>query len=115
KVHEALGGTGVWAAQPEVREVEDLDVLGKINPIITGDYGAEQARWESRPIEVGRPLSKPKPLFAKLDTKLAETGPDFAPIKRAGPNAHRCRSGCPFRPWTHTPSWTPAGRGRPTT
>src|SRR5690606_29829998 len=29
KVHEALGGTGVWAAQPEVREVEDLDVLGK--------------------------------------------------------------------------------------
>src|SRR4029079_8115441 len=24
KVHQALGGTGVWAAQPEVREVDDL-------------------------------------------------------------------------------------------
>ena len=24
QVHEALGGTGVWAAQPEIREVDDL-------------------------------------------------------------------------------------------
>ena len=24
KVHDALGGSGVWAAQPEVREVDDL-------------------------------------------------------------------------------------------
>jgi methionyl-tRNA synthetase len=81
KVHEALGGTGVWAAQPEVSEVEDLDLPGKRHAIISGDYAAEQARWESTPIEVGRPLEKPKPLFAKLDPKLAETGPDFAPIK----------------------------------
>ncbi|HEY7592623.1 MAG TPA: methionine--tRNA ligase [Actinophytocola sp.] len=80
KVHEALGGTGVWAAQPELREVEDLDVAGRMNPILTGDYAAEQARWESTPVEVGRPLSKPTPLFAKLDPKLGETGPEWAPI-----------------------------------
>jgi methionyl-tRNA synthetase len=80
KVHEALGGTGVWAAQPKLQDVEDLDVAGRMNPILTGDYAAEQARWESTPIEVGRPLEKPSPLFAKLDPKLGETGPDWAPI-----------------------------------
>jgi methionyl-tRNA synthetase len=79
-VHEALGGTGVWAAQPELREVEDLDIPGRQYPILTGDYAAEQARWESTPIEVGRPLDKPTPLFAKLDPGLGDTGPDFAPI-----------------------------------
>jgi methionyl-tRNA synthetase len=82
KVHELLGGTGVWAAQPELREVEDLDVPGRINPILTGDYAAEQARWESTPIEAGRPLEKPTPLFAKLDPALGETGPAWAPIQK---------------------------------
>jgi methionyl-tRNA synthetase len=80
KVHELLGGTGVWAAQPELREVDDLDIAGQVNPILTGDYAAEQARWESRPIEVDRPLHKPIPLFAKLDPKLGEVGPEWAPI-----------------------------------
>jgi methionyl-tRNA synthetase len=80
KVHEALGGTGVWAAQPRLEDVEDLDVPGQINPILTGDYAGEQASWESTPIEVGRPLEKPSPLFAKLDPKLGETGPSWAPV-----------------------------------
>jgi methionyl-tRNA synthetase len=80
KIHEALGGTGVWAAQPEVREVEDLDVAGRVNPIITGDYAGEQATWESTPIEVGKPLEKPTPLFTKLDPKLGEIGPEWAPV-----------------------------------
>jgi methionyl-tRNA synthetase len=80
KVYEALGGTGVWAAQPELQEVEDLDIPGRVNPILTGDYKTEQARWESVPIEVGRPLQKPSPLFAKLDPELGETGPEWAPI-----------------------------------
>jgi methionyl-tRNA synthetase len=80
KVHELLGGTGVWAAQPELREVDDLDIAGRVNPIITGDYTAEQARWASTPIEAGVPLHKPTPLFAKLDPKLGETGPEWAPI-----------------------------------
>ncbi|OLT49247.1 methionine--tRNA ligase [Saccharomonospora sp. CUA-673] len=80
KVHEALGGTGVWAAQPELQDVEDLDIPGRVNPILTGDYSGEQAVWASTPIEVGRPLAKPSPLFAKLDATLGETGPDWAPI-----------------------------------
>jgi len=80
KIHEALGGSGVWAAQPELQDVEDLDRPGQINPILTGDYAGEQAKWESTPIEVGRPIEKPSPLFAKLDPKLGETGPEWAPL-----------------------------------
>ncbi len=80
KVHELLGGTGVWAAQPELREVTDLDETDREYPVLMGDYDAEQAKWHSQPIEVGRPLNKPTPLFAKLDPKLAETGPEWAPI-----------------------------------
>jgi methionyl-tRNA synthetase len=80
KVHEALGGTGVWAAQPEMTEVTDLDVPDRTYPVLTGDYAGEQARWESTPIEAGRPLAKPSPLFAKLEPTLGETGPEWAPI-----------------------------------
>ncbi|MEV6243268.1 methionine--tRNA ligase [Lentzea sp. NPDC051838] len=80
KVHEALGGTGVWAAQPEMTEVTDLDIPERSYPVLTGDYAGEQAKWESTPLEVGRPLQKPSPLFAKLDSKLGETGPEWAPI-----------------------------------
>ncbi|MFI9011971.1 methionine--tRNA ligase [Actinosynnema sp. NPDC053489] len=82
KVHEALGGTGVWAAQPELTDVADLDVPDREYPVLTGDYAAEQATWASTPIEVGRPLAKPAPLFAKLDPELGETGPEWAPIVR---------------------------------
>jgi methionyl-tRNA synthetase len=82
KIHEALGGTGVWAAQPELKEVEDLDIAGRVNPILTGDYAAEQAKWESKPIEVGKPLAKPSPLFTKLDPELGENGPEWAPITK---------------------------------
>ncbi|WP_156755798.1 methionine--tRNA ligase [Actinokineospora pegani] len=82
KVHEALGGTGVWAAQPEIREVSDLDVADRQYPVLMGDYAGEAAKWESREIEVGRPLAKPSPLFAKLDAELGETGPEWAPIAK---------------------------------
>jgi len=82
KVHEALGGTGIWAAQPELKDVEDLDIPGRVNPILTGDYAAEKATWKSVPIEVGKPLAKPTPLFAKLDPELGETGPEWAPITK---------------------------------
>ncbi len=81
KVHELLGGTGVWAEQPEMPEVTDLDLPDRQYPILTGDYSVEQARWESIPIEVGRPLGRPTPLFGKLDPRLAETGPEWAPIQ----------------------------------
>jgi methionyl-tRNA synthetase len=65
-----------------LQEVDDLDIAGRINPILTGDYKNEQASWESTPIEVGRPLDKPSPLFAKLDPKLGETGPEWAPVSQ---------------------------------
>src|SRR4029434_5498337 len=42
KVHELLGGTGVWSVAPEIHEVTDLDD-GSPYPIITGPYGEAQA------------------------------------------------------------------------
>jgi methionyl-tRNA synthetase len=78
-VHETLGGTGIWAAEPEIREVSEAGAPDY--PVIMGDYAAEQARWESRPITPGTPLAKPTPLFTKLDEKLGETGPAWAPIE----------------------------------
>jgi methionyl-tRNA synthetase len=82
RVHEQLGGTGVWSAQPSIKEVSEIiEGSGPDYPVLTGDYAAEQARWASVPIEVGRPLAKPTPLFAKLDAALGDTGPDWAPIQ----------------------------------
>jgi len=81
QVHEALGGSGVWAAQPEIKEVDDLGD-GPAYPVLTGDYAGEQARWASTPVEVGRPLARPTPIFTKLDPALGETGPEWAPIAR---------------------------------
>jgi methionyl-tRNA synthetase len=88
RVFEALGGEGIWAAQPEIREVTDFNddvegvgAPGVVDyPVLTGDYAAEQASWQRTDIEVGRPLIKPTPLFTKLDPKLGETGPSWAPI-----------------------------------
>ncbi len=77
RVFELLGGEGVWAAQPRIVEVTDGDVT---YPTLQGDYAAQQAVWEPRPIVAGTPLSKPTPLFAKLDDKLGVTGPSWAPI-----------------------------------
>lgn len=79
KVHEALGGTGVWAAEPELVEVSEEG--GPDYPVITGDYTSQAARWESVPLEAGRPLVRPTPLFAKLDEALGQTGPDWASIE----------------------------------
>lgn len=77
KIFEQLGNEGIWAAQPEIVEVTDEWMT---YPTLQGDYAEQQAVWESRPIVPGKPLSKPTPLFAKLDEKLGETGPAWAPI-----------------------------------
>lgn len=77
KVFEAMGGQGVWAAQPQMVEVSEND---HSYPVLQGDYTVERARWASEPIAVGTPLAKPSPIFRKLDAKLAETGPEWAPI-----------------------------------
>ena len=82
RVHEALGGDGVWAAQPQIVEVTEDGPEGPSAPypVLMGDYAGERARWQRTPIEAGRPLQRPTPLFAKLDEKLGETGPAWAPV-----------------------------------
>lgn len=77
KVWEALGNDGVWAAQPQLVEVGEGE---RTYPVLQGDYTAQLARWESIPLEAGRALAKPSPLFRKVDETLAETGPEWAPI-----------------------------------
>lgn len=77
KVWEALGNSGIWAAQPELVEVTEGD---HSYPVLRGDYVNQQATWASTPITPGTALAKPSPLFAKLDEKLAQTGPSWAPI-----------------------------------
>ena len=71
KVHELLGGTGVWSPAPRIEEVTDLDD-GSPYPIITGDYDQGQAVWASRPLPPGTPLSPPTPVFRKLDESIVE-------------------------------------------
>ena len=58
QVHEVLGGTGIWAAQPEIREVSEDG--GSDYPVIMGDYAAEQATWASRPPPERRWSSPPR-------------------------------------------------------
>ena len=92
KVHEALGGAGVWAAQPEIRTV-----VGGGRPGLPGADGRLRRRagplGASIPIEAGKPLAKPTPLFAKLDEKLGQTGPDFARLDLSPGRPARPRPG----------------------
>ena len=78
KVFEALGGVGVWAAQPVITTVDEEGAPSY--PVLTGDYASELARWTSTPIVAGTPLAKPTPIFAKLDEKLGQSGPEWAPV-----------------------------------
>ena len=70
QVHAAMGGVGQIAPMPRVQEVEDLDG-GERYLIITGDYTGTP-RWQSRPITVGTPISKPFPIFTKLDPAVVD-------------------------------------------
>ena len=70
QVHAAMGGLGQIAPMPRIEEVDDLDG-GESYLIITGDYSGTP-RWESRPIRVGTPISKPFPIFTKLDPSVVE-------------------------------------------
>ena len=89
-VHETLGRDGVWASLPEVVEVTDdqpvepvgagLPEKGRSYPVIMGNYRDQQAVWKRIDVVPGTALSKPRPLIAKLDPELAETGPSWAPV-----------------------------------
>ena len=72
-IHEALGGTGVWSPMPQLTEVSEPD--NSDYPVLMGDYQSAYdngARWESQPIEVGRPLEPPRPVFRKLDPTVVD-------------------------------------------
>jgi methionyl-tRNA synthetase len=70
QVYRMLGGTGTWSAMPRIDEVDEAG--GPSYPVITGDYDDDAARWESRPIQPGTPLTTPAPLFTKLDPSIVE-------------------------------------------
>lgn len=75
KVAALLGQTPV-APMPEIKYVEDLVEEGKearigTYPIITGDY-SNAPKWESTPVEVGVTITKPTPVFVKLDESVIE-------------------------------------------
>ncbi len=65
-----LGGAGDVQPMPELREVEDLDG-GAGYPILTGDY-TTAARWERHAIVPGTPISRPVPVFTKLDPSVID-------------------------------------------
>ena len=78
-IDRVMGGTGEIAPMPYIEEVAELDpqVLpadfeGRDGyPIITGDY-TKVPTWERHPITVGTPISKPTPVFVKLDESIVE-------------------------------------------
>lgn len=70
-VDAAFGGPGEVAPMPRIEEVADLDDASRSYPIITGDYSGVPA-WGRRPLQVGRSVAKPTPVFTKLDTAVVE-------------------------------------------
>ncbi len=72
RVHAGLGGTDAWASMPELVEVDEPTAPGSPNyHVLTGDY-TDGPTWQSRPIEVGRPMAAPTPVFAKLDPSVID-------------------------------------------
>ena len=72
KVHALLGGTGEWAAMPDLVEVDEETAVGSPSySVLTGDYDTG-ARWQSTPLEVGRPIAPPTPIFTKLDPSIVD-------------------------------------------
>ncbi|WP_028647308.1 methionine--tRNA ligase [Nocardiopsis sp. CNT312] len=75
KVHTMLGGTGTWTGMPRLATGHDrIGGSGEAvdYPVITGDYADDQAYWGTTPILPGTPLSRPQPLFAKLDPSVVD-------------------------------------------
>ncbi|HZZ95452.1 MAG TPA: methionine--tRNA ligase [Jatrophihabitantaceae bacterium] len=72
RIHAALGGSGDWARMPDLVEVDEETAPGSPSyHVLTGDYETD-AKWESTPIEVGRPMAAPTPIFTKLDPSIVD-------------------------------------------
>ena len=70
QVDRVLGGDGDVQPMPVIEEVEDLDG-GAGYPVIRGDYTSARP-WRRHPITVGAQVSKPQPVFTKLDPSVVE-------------------------------------------
>lgn len=75
-VDRVFGGAGEIAPMPHIEEVIDLDQTREDGsdftyPIITGDY-TQVPQWGRHEIQVGSSVSKPKPVFMKLDSEIIE-------------------------------------------
>jgi methionyl-tRNA synthetase len=72
KVHEALGGEGVFAPMPRIVEVDDLDIADRSYPVIEGDYSVQHHTWHRNPLVAGATVPAPSPIFTKLDDDMVE-------------------------------------------
>ncbi|WP_430867617.1 methionine--tRNA ligase [Demequina aurantiaca] len=73
KVHEALGGTGVFSPMPKINEVQDLDLPDRQYPVIQGDYSGQAGLWSRNQVVPGTAVPAPSPIFTKLDDDIVET------------------------------------------
>jgi methionyl-tRNA synthetase len=72
RVHAMIRGADGWAAMPELVEVDEPTAAGSPSySVLTGNYETG-ARWASTPIEAGRQLAPPTPIFAKLDPSVVD-------------------------------------------
>ena len=73
RVHELLGGEGVWAPMPEIRDVVESGEGDEDNvySVLMGDYDTG-ARWASTPVRAGTRLDAPQPVFRKLDPSVVD-------------------------------------------
>lgn len=73
RVHTVLGGGAEFMPMPRVEQVTGLDAsdADRTYPVVVGDYDATP-RWQSRPVVVGTVLTKPAPVFAKLDDSVIQ-------------------------------------------
>ncbi|GAB77993.1 methionyl-tRNA synthetase [Austwickia chelonae] len=77
-VHQVMGGDGTLTPMPRIEMVEDfadeVEGIGEelhTYPIITGEYSHFPA-WASAPVVPGTPITKPAPVFTKLDPSVVD-------------------------------------------
>jgi methionyl-tRNA synthetase len=67
-----LHGEQRWAAMPDLVELDEQTAAGSPSySVLTGDYDTG-ARWQSTPLEAGRPVEAPTPVFTKLDPAVVD-------------------------------------------
>jgi methionyl-tRNA synthetase len=71
EVDSALGNKRRFGDQPQIEDVTDLDDPSRRYPVITGDYGRDEARpapaWQREAITPGQAVPPPAPIFTKLE------------------------------------------------